>query len=113
MRLRVTFLFFLFAVAWLWLDARAQSGGPIVSGAHRFEKVADGVFYATASGTMTVGANSPIILSDDEALIIDSETSPAAGRALVADLKAVTSKPVRYVVDSHYHYDHAFGNQIF
>src|SRR3954464_12043736 len=98
---------------WLWLDARAQSGGAVTSGAHRFEKVVDGVYYATASGTMTVGANSPIILTDTEAVIIDSEITPAAARALVADLKAITDKPVRYVIDSHYHYDHAFGNQVF
>src|SRR3954469_11121306 len=113
MRARVTALFVLFAAGWLWLDARAQSGAPIVSGAHRFEKVVGGVYYATASGTMTVGANSPIILTDTEAVIIDSEITPAAARALVADLKAITDKPVRYVIDSHYHYDHAHGNQIF
>jgi cyclase len=113
MRVRVTALFIVFFAGWIWLDGRAQTGGPIVSGAHRFEKVTDGVFYATASGTMTVGSNSPIIVTDDEALVIDSEITPAAARALVADLEAVTSKPVRYVVDSHYHYDHAFGNQIF
>jgi cyclase len=113
MRLRVTLAFILFAGGWLWLDARAQTGGPIVSGAHRFEKVIDGIYYATASGTMTVGANSPIILTDTEAIVIDSEITPAAARALVADLKAITDKPVKYVIDSHYHYDHAFGNQVF
>jgi cyclase len=113
MRGRVTVLFALFIAGWLWLDARAQSGGPIVSGAHRFEKVAEGIYYATASGTMTVGANSPVIVTDTEAIVIDSEITPAAARALVADIKAITDKPVRYVIDSHYHYDHAFGNQIF
>jgi cyclase len=99
--------------AWVYVDGRAQSGGPVVSGAHRFEKVAEGIYYATASGTMNVGANSPIILTDEEALVVDSEITPAAGRALAADLKAITTKPIRYVVDSHYHYDHAHGNQVF
>jgi glyoxylase-like metal-dependent hydrolase (beta-lactamase superfamily II) len=115
MRARVTILFLLFAAGWIWLDAGAgaQSGGPIVSGAHRFEKVAEGIYYATASGTMTVGANSPIIVTDTEAMVIDSQITPAAARALVADLKAITDKPVKYVIDSHYHYDHAHGNQIF
>ncbi|HEV3058445.1 MAG TPA: MBL fold metallo-hydrolase [Vicinamibacterales bacterium] len=98
---------------WLWHDASAQVTGPIVSGAHRFEKVGDGIYYATASGTMTVGANSPIIVNDDESMVIDSEITPAAARALVADLKAVTNKPIGYVIDSHYHYDHAHGNQVF
>lgn len=113
MRARMTVLFAVFIAGWLWLDAGAQSGGPLVSGAHRFEKIADGIFYATASGTMQVGANSPVIVTDGETILIDSETSPAAGRALVQDIKVFTDKPVKYVIDSHFHYDHLFGNQIF
>src|SRR5437899_1580524 len=113
MRARVFAAFVALFAGWVWLDGRGQTTGPLVSGAHRFEKVIDGVFYATASGTMNVGANSPIILTDDEALIIDSEITPAAGRAIAADLKAITTKPIRYVVDSHYHYDHSHGNQVF
>ena len=113
MRKRIAVLFAVVVGGWLWLDARAQTGDPIVSGAHRFTKVAEGIFYATSSGTMNVGANSPIILTDAEALVIDSEITPAAARALVSDLKAITDKPIRSVVDSHYHYDHAHGNQVF
>jgi len=113
MRVWVTGVFMAVFAGVIWLDGRSQTGDPVVSGAHRFQKVAEGVFYATASGTMNVGSNSPIIVTDDEALVIDSEITPAAARALVADLKAVTPKPVRYVVDSHYHYDHAHGNQVF
>jgi cyclase len=113
MRLRVAVLLVAIFALWVFLDGRAQTNAPIVSGAHRFEKVTDGIYYATASGTMNVGANSPIIVNDDEALVIDSQITPAAARALVADVKAVTTKPIRYVVDSHYHYDHSFGNQVF
>lgn len=113
MRTRVSLLFGAVVAAWLWLDARAQPNAPIVRGAHRFEKVADGTYYATASGTMTTGANSPVFVTDHEAIIVDSATSPAAARALVADIKAFTDKPVKYVVDTHFHYDHLFGNQIF
>ncbi|HKB12537.1 MAG TPA: MBL fold metallo-hydrolase [Vicinamibacterales bacterium] len=113
MRLRILSALVAVLAGGVWLDGRAQSGGPIVSGAHRFERVMDGIYYATASGTMNVGANSPIIVTEDETLVVDSEITPAAARALVADLKAVTDKPVRYVVDSHYHYDHAHGNQVF
>lgn len=113
MRGRLTILFALFIAGWLWLDARAQTTAPIVSGAHRFEKITEGIYYATASGTMQVGANSPVIVTDTEAIVIDSETSPAAGRALVQDIKALTDRPLKYVIDTHFHYDHLFGNQIF
>ena len=113
MRAPMTLLFVAFFACYVWIDGRAQSNGPIVSGAHRFEKVADGIYYATASGTMNVGANSAVIVNDDETLVVDSETSPAAGQAIVDDVKAITNKAIGYIVDSHYHYDHAFGNQVF
>src|SRR5262245_42200388 len=113
MRVRVFALFAVIVAAWFWIDARAQSGGPVVSGAHRFEKVTENIYYATTSGIMSVGSNSPIFINDDEAMIIDSGITPAAARAMVADIKAITSKPIRYVIDSHYHYDHAHGNQIY
>ncbi|HMF96677.1 MAG TPA: hypothetical protein VKE96_20390, partial [Vicinamibacterales bacterium] len=93
MRLRVLSALVALFVAWVWIAGRAQSGGPVVSGAHRFERVTDGIYYATASGTMNVGANSPIIVTDDETLVVDSEITPAAARALVADVKAITDKP--------------------
>ena len=113
MRVKVFALFAVVFAAYLWIDARAQSGGPLVSGAHRFEKVAEGIYYATSAGIMNVGANSPIFVNDDEVLMVESSITPAAARAMVNDIKAVTNKPIRYVVDSHYHYDHAHGNQVF
>jgi hypothetical protein len=78
MRVWLTGVFMAVFAGVIWLDGRGQTGEPVVSGAHRFQKVAEGVFYATASGTMNVGSNSPIIVTDDEALIIDSEITPAA-----------------------------------
>jgi glyoxylase-like metal-dependent hydrolase (beta-lactamase superfamily II) len=95
------------------MDARAQTSAPVVRGAHRFEKVADGIYYSTSAGVMNVGANSPILIGDQDALIVDSSITPASARAMVEDIKAITDKPIRDVIDSHYHYDHAFGNQIF
>ena len=81
MRIYVTVAFAVLLAGLIWLDGRAQTGDVVVRGAHRFEKVVDGVFYTTASGTMNVGANSPVIVTGDEALVIDSEITPAAARA--------------------------------
>src|SRR6185369_17013847 len=39
--------------------------------------------------------------------------SPAAAWVLLDELKAVTDKPVRTVINTHFHYDHAHGNQVF
>lgn len=103
------------------LLAQAQRGGgpmvmPPVPGslpAHRFEKVAEGVYYATATGSVTIGSNAVVIVNDEDVLLVDPGITPAAATTFIADVKTLTSKPVKYVVDTHYHYDHAFGNQVF
>ena len=45
--------------------------------------------------------------------MVDTGTSPAAARAFIDDLTLVTTKPIRYVVNTHFHYDHTDGNQVY
>ena len=101
--------------------AQAQRGGgpltmppePGSLPAHRFEKVAEGVYYATATGSTTIGSNAVVIVNEDDVLLVDPGITPAAASTFIADVKTLTPKPIKYVVDTHYHYDHAFGNQVF
>lgn len=98
-------------------QAKAQGGQstavstyPVVQGkVYKFQKVAEGVYYATG-GT---GSNHPVIVNDDDVLLVDTAGTPAATRDLLQDLKLITDKPVRYVVDTHFHLDHTAGNQVF
>jgi cyclase len=81
--------------------------------AYDFAKIADGVYFATPNGKMAVINNSVVIVNEKEVMLVDSSSSPAAARALIADIKTLTDKPIRYVVDTHFHWDHAHGNQLF
>ena len=55
-------------------------------------------------------SNAAVIILDDGVLVVDTHSKPSAARALINKIKTVTDKPVRYVVDSHFHYDHFQGN---
>ena len=96
------------------IPAYAQSPYPVVTGkAYKFEKIADGVYYATATGSMVTGSNNVLIVGDRDVMVVDTGTSPAAARAFVEDIRMITNKPVRYVVNTHFHYDHTDGNQVY
>ncbi len=99
-----------------WLPAQAQpvtQSYPVVQGSsYKFEKIAEGVYYATGS-VPGLGSNNVVIVNDADVVIVDTGTSPAAARAFVEDIKKLTDKPVRYVVNTHWHYDHTAGNQVF
>jgi glyoxylase-like metal-dependent hydrolase (beta-lactamase superfamily II) len=81
--------------------------------AFTFTKVADDVYFAVGTGSLTVFCNAAVIINDNDVLIVDSHVSPDGARALLDELKAITTKPVRYVVNTHYHFDHSFGNQTY
>src|SRR5437762_3937868 len=98
----------------LLVAALLQALNPVMTGkAYRFEKIADGVYYATATGSMVTGSNNVVIIGNRDVLVVDTGTTPAAARAFVEDLKLLTNKPVRYVVNTHFHYDHTDGNQVY
>lgn len=53
------------------------------------------------------------ILGRDEALIVDTRSTPAQAREILDDLRELGGPPVGIVVNTHGHYDHAFGNSVF
>ena len=94
-------------VAWMQAQTPAR---PL---AHRFDKIADGVYAAIPNGTVNVVSNSTVIINDNDVVIVDAHATPAAARALIEDVRTLTPKPISYLIDTHYHWDHAHGNQAF
>jgi glyoxylase-like metal-dependent hydrolase (beta-lactamase superfamily II) len=93
-----------------WID---PSNGASAQGAalrHRMTKITDTIYRADAAGTPGINSTSWVFINDHDVLVTDSEGSPASARALLAGVASITDKPVRYLVDTHFHIDHAYGN---
>ena len=76
-------------------------------------KVADGVWAAVAARTYRVNCNTAIIDTGDGLMVVDSHSKPSAARALLTHVREVTSRPVRYLVNTHFHWDHWQGNEVY
>ncbi len=99
------------AVACGGLAFHAQTPAP--PAAYRFQQIVPGIYSAIGTGTVNVGSNSAVIVNRDDVVIVDSHISPESARVMMHELKAITDKPVRYLINTHFHYDHANGNQVF
>jgi len=80
-------------------------------------KVADNVYsyldVKTDTPQNSFAANAGIVIGKDGVLVIDTLISAKEADRFIADIRKVTDKPIKYVVDTHYHLDHAFGNSEF
>src|SRR6478609_1851802 len=79
------------------------------------QKIAEGVYLFTTTPYADVGlsGNSVAILSDDGVLVFDSGATPETAATVLAEIRKLTSKPVRYLVNSHWHWDHWGGNETY
>lgn len=102
------------ALVLLTLPLAAQPPAADAEGkAFAFHKIRDGVYHAVGTGALAVGCNGALVINGNDVLVVDSHMTPTAARALLAEMKAITDKPVRYVVNTHFHFDHTHGNQVF
>ncbi len=85
----------------------------VKSEAHVFEEIASGVYFATGTGNVNLGSNAMVVVNEDDVLLVDSHITPDAARELIASVAVVTDRPIRYLVNTHFHFDHAHGNQEF
>jgi glyoxylase-like metal-dependent hydrolase (beta-lactamase superfamily II) len=93
----------------IWLGsprtAVAQSGPK-----HRMTKITETIYRADAPGTPGINSTSWVFINDRDVLATDSEGSPASAQSLLAGIATITDKPVKYLVNTHFHIDHAYGN---
>lgn len=74
------------------------------------KQIAPGVWFR--EGDLAAGhCNNTIIEMKDYLIIVDANF-PSGARAVLVDAKKVSSKPVKYVFDTHHHGDHAYGNAV-
>ena len=108
-RIAVFLMITTLAVAAAWIQpsqTSAQAAGP----RHRMTKITETIYRADAPGTPGINSTSWAFINDSDVLLTDSEGSPASARSLLAGVATITDKPVRYLVDTHFHIDHAYGN---
>lgn len=77
-------------------------------------RIAEGIYQFTASFDGYVeDTNSTAIVGRGGVLIFDTNTRPSTARAVLAMLRTVTDRPVRWIVNSHWHPDHWSGNEVY
>lgn len=75
----------------------------------------DSGVYALIAGERSddVDGNSTLIVGSTTAMIVDTHWSPQSARTAFGLVRGLTDKPVRFVVNTHWHYDHLLGNQVY
>jgi cyclase len=90
---------------------------PVTLADQGLTKITENVYsYADVkkgSAAESFGANAGIIIGKDGIVVVDTLTSAKEAKRLIKDIRAISKKPIRYVVDTHDHLDHAFGNSEF
>jgi glyoxylase-like metal-dependent hydrolase (beta-lactamase superfamily II) len=82
---------------------------------YRVERLGDGV-YAILRHVAPGGAsdsNVLIVINEADVVVVDSGILPSSARDAVAEIRKLTPLPVSYLVNTHWHSDHHYGNHVY
>ena len=74
-------------------------------------KVLENVYTITAGDG--VDSNTTFIITKEGVIVIDTRPTPTEARKVLAEIRRLTALPIVYTINTHYHGDHTFGNQVF
>ncbi len=57
--------------------------------------------------------NSAVVIGDDAIAVVDTQVNEALAERLIRAIASVSDKPIRYAINTHYHWDHTGGNYVF
>ena len=85
------------------------STGDMAAKTVSFDEVGPGLYAYTAEGD----PNSGVIVGDDAVMVVDAQATPVMAQDVIARVRAITDKPIKYVVLSHYHAVRVLGASAF
>jgi len=97
----------------LCLLSLTSAGQPLIVPSRT--ELAPDVFLFTTPGYGDVGldGNSIAVLARDGVLVFDTNGTPRAAAAVLAEIRKLTQQPVRWIVNSHWHWDHWYGTETY
>jgi cyclase len=85
--------------------------------AEKLTQIAENIYAyvgtKNSSKNNSFGANAGIIIGKDGIVVVDTMISAKEAKRFIRDIRTISHKPIRYVVNTHYHFDHVFGNSEF
>jgi glyoxylase-like metal-dependent hydrolase (beta-lactamase superfamily II) len=75
------------------------------------KQIVPGVWFR--EGNFAEGHSNNVIIEMRDYLVIVDANFPSGAKRVLEDAKRLTSKPIKYVFDTHHHGDHIYGNAVF
>src|SRR5690242_21716531 len=82
---------------------------------HDVVRLADGGYAIVRHDPESFGnnANSLVVIGDSGVLVVDAQFTRLATQQTLSAIRHLTTKPVGYLINTHWHDDHAAGNQVY
>lgn len=113
-RLRFLLSFALVAVGLLCAtQVAALPMNPAPAEERSVSKIADGVFVIRHKEVPFEGGNTTVIIGEKSVMVVDSCGRPSATKYDLERIRELTPKPVRYLLNTHWHSDHNVGNYLY